>query len=331
MGTLPKSREETYCKIQQNDIVCFKQIVKGQVNTMSLLQYEYFIATYENRGYRKAAQELFLTDGAISGQVKKLENRLGVKLFETKGRRLIPTPVANELYEQCKIVIREDKKVLQIAQKQKFKAPKSVSIAIPYQPTRGAILPAKVEKLLAECFPDTRIETENYPNGECANAVRSGLTHGAFTLTRDFDDLKTVEEFLSFRPMLMVKSDDPLAEFDSVSKENLKGRTFGLPVDVGVFFEKFKNYTDSVDGSKTEAPGFTLENHRDFLEKGGCVFVTPDKRLKRIYPGAVMLPIDDFNSELSISLITRNEETPETMLLGQFASELKKALLKTRN
>lgn len=298
---------------------------------MSLIQYEYFIAAYENKGYRKAAQELFLTDGAISNQVKKLEKRLGVKLFETKGKQLVPTPVANKLYEQCQIVIRADKKVRQIAQESKFEIPKLISIAFPYQPTRGALLPTKIDEYFKKIFPDTKVDVKNYPNSECANAVRSGLAHGAFTLTKNFDDLNVVEEITSFRPMLMVGNDNPLSKLGSVTKEILKGRTFGLPVDIGVFFEKFKDYTDSVVDSKTAETGFTLEKHREFLNKGGCLFVTPDNRLTKIYTNATMLRIDDFDGELSISLITRTEETPETMLLNQFASEFKNTLLKAKN
>lgn len=293
---------------------------------MSLLQYEYFIATYEQGSYRKAAQELFRSDGAIKKQIDSLERNLGVRLFETNRGRLTPTPIAQPLYEQCKIVLYEAKKIPEIIQCHNPEKPETISIAVAYQPTRGAIMPIRIKRYFTSLFPETKIEIVAYPNSECANAVRENVVHGAFALSKDFEDLNVVQDIFSFKPMLMVSKYDDLAKQNSVSKGDLTGRNFALPVDVGVFYKAFKNYTDSVADSKTSSPGFLAEKHREFFDNGGCLFVTPDKRLEKFYPDAVMLPISDFNNELTVSLITKKGTTPQTKLLSNFAAALKKKI-----
>lgn len=48
-------------------------------------------AAARHRSYSRAADELFVTHGAISQQIRKLEDELGVRLFLRKGNRMEPT------------------------------------------------------------------------------------------------------------------------------------------------------------------------------------------------------------------------------------------------
>jgi LysR family glycine cleavage system transcriptional activator len=56
-----------------------------------------FEATARHGSLTKAASELNVTHGAISHQIKALEQSLGVKLFERAGQRVKPTPHGAEL------------------------------------------------------------------------------------------------------------------------------------------------------------------------------------------------------------------------------------------
>jgi DNA-binding transcriptional LysR family regulator len=53
----------------------------------TLRQFQAFLAVAENRSFSLAAERLFVTQPAVSKQIKDLEKRLGVRLFE-RGRRL---------------------------------------------------------------------------------------------------------------------------------------------------------------------------------------------------------------------------------------------------
>ena len=56
-----------------------------------------FEAACRLQSYSQAAAELNITQGAVSQQIRKLEEQLGACLFTRKGARMLPTPEAEIL------------------------------------------------------------------------------------------------------------------------------------------------------------------------------------------------------------------------------------------
>jgi LysR family glycine cleavage system transcriptional activator len=54
-------------------------------------------AAARHRSYSRAADELAVTHGAVSQQIRKLEAELGARLFNRQGNAMIPTPEAAQL------------------------------------------------------------------------------------------------------------------------------------------------------------------------------------------------------------------------------------------
>lgn len=63
-----------------------------------LTQLRAFEAAARHRSFQRAAQELSVTPAAISHQVRELEARLGLSLFERRTREVVPTARALQLY-----------------------------------------------------------------------------------------------------------------------------------------------------------------------------------------------------------------------------------------
>src|SRR6266487_5397328 len=55
-----------------------------------------FEAAARHESFTRAAEELFVTQGAVSHQVKALESELGIKLFNRKRQRLIITEAGRD-------------------------------------------------------------------------------------------------------------------------------------------------------------------------------------------------------------------------------------------
>lgn len=60
--------------------------------------YKIFIAVYECKNISRAAKELFIGQPNVSRSVKELERQLGVKLFYSNSRGVVPTNEGKELY-----------------------------------------------------------------------------------------------------------------------------------------------------------------------------------------------------------------------------------------
>ena len=57
-----------------------------------------FEAAARNLSFTKAAEELFITQSAVSRQIKALEDHLGIRLFERRPRSLVLTENGEALY-----------------------------------------------------------------------------------------------------------------------------------------------------------------------------------------------------------------------------------------
>ena len=60
---------------------------------MNLRDFKYMIAVAETLHFGKAAERCFVSQPTLSGQLKKLEEELGVSLFERTNRSVSITPM----------------------------------------------------------------------------------------------------------------------------------------------------------------------------------------------------------------------------------------------
>jgi len=68
---------------------------------MDFRRLEAFCKVYENRGFSKAGQVLFLSQPTISAHVSSLEEELDTPLFDRLGRAILPTKAGDILYKHC--------------------------------------------------------------------------------------------------------------------------------------------------------------------------------------------------------------------------------------
>jgi DNA-binding transcriptional LysR family regulator len=74
---------------------------------MDVYQLKVFASVYENKSFSRASEELNLTQPSVSAHVKKLEEELGVKLFDRVGRKTIPTREAELLHARAEEIIQK--------------------------------------------------------------------------------------------------------------------------------------------------------------------------------------------------------------------------------
>lgn len=68
---------------------------------MTLIQIEELLETCRRGSIAAAARALGKSRGAVSMSLSALEDQLGVTLFQRSGNRLVPTPLARELLDDC--------------------------------------------------------------------------------------------------------------------------------------------------------------------------------------------------------------------------------------
>ncbi len=83
---------------------------------MNLRDLEYLIALDELRHFRKAAEKCYVSQPTLSGQLKKLEQELGVQLVERTRHKVFLTPVGTEVVKKARQIMQDVEYIQELAQ-----------------------------------------------------------------------------------------------------------------------------------------------------------------------------------------------------------------------
>ena len=73
----------------------------------TLQQLSYLVAVDDHRHFGKAAEACFVSQPALSAQIRELERRLGATVFERGNRQVLPTPIGATVIERARGVLRD--------------------------------------------------------------------------------------------------------------------------------------------------------------------------------------------------------------------------------
>lgn len=73
---------------------------------MDIYQLRVFLSVYRHRSFSAASKDLHLTQPSVSIHIKKLEEELGVSLFDRVGRKIVPTAEGDLLSSRAEEVVR---------------------------------------------------------------------------------------------------------------------------------------------------------------------------------------------------------------------------------
>jgi len=139
---------------------------------ISLDQWSALVAVVEAGGYAQASARLHRTQSTVTYTIKKLEDLLGVKVFELQGRKAALTATGQVLYRRGKALLEEAGRVERAAAELARGWEPEIRLAV------DIIFPTW---LLLECFaafsaerPDTRIELVESVLGGTEEALTEG-------------------------------------------------------------------------------------------------------------------------------------------------------------
>ncbi|MEJ8844317.1 LysR substrate-binding domain-containing protein [Lacibacter sp. H375] len=122
---------------------------------MTLTQLEYIVALDTHRHFAVAAEKCFVTQPTLSMQIQKLEEELGVKIFDRTKQPVIPTEVGTEIITQARVTLRESNMIKQIINDQKDTLSGELRIGI--IPTLAPYLLPSLYKAVREKYPQLNL------------------------------------------------------------------------------------------------------------------------------------------------------------------------------
>lgn len=118
---------------------------------MNLRDLTYLVMLYEHGHFGKAADACFVSQPALSMQIKKLEDSLNVQLLERNNKSILFTPTGLAIVEQARKILREVEELRHIAKL--AKDPYSGELKIGIIPTLAPYLLPIILTTLSKAFP----------------------------------------------------------------------------------------------------------------------------------------------------------------------------------
>jgi LysR family transcriptional regulator, hydrogen peroxide-inducible genes activator len=97
---------------------------------MTLVQLEYVVAVANYHHIGLAAEHCHVTQPTLSMQLQKLEESLGVVIFDRSRQPVMPTPIGERIVEQARVILAESKKLQSLVQEGKRELVDELKIGI---------------------------------------------------------------------------------------------------------------------------------------------------------------------------------------------------------
>jgi len=123
--------------------------------TINLRDLEYLVAVDEERHFNRAAERCFVSQPTLSGQLKKLEERLGVQLIERSTRQVVMTDVGKAVVMQARQVLGAARGITEIAQS--FHDPMAGELQLGLIPTVAPYLLPLIMPPIKKAYPRLKL------------------------------------------------------------------------------------------------------------------------------------------------------------------------------
>ncbi|WP_242417347.1 LysR family transcriptional regulator [Sphingomonas panni] len=186
-----------------------------------LLDLRAVIAVSEGKSFLRAAEQLNLSQPALSRRVQKLEALVGTPLLERTTRSVRLTPAGQEVVPLLRRLLEEiDSSLLGMMALGERRAGRLTVASIPSATVR--FLPDILERFGQE-YRNVRVRVLDLSATECAEAVRTGEAEFAISLPVALDGDLVFEPLIDDPYGLVCRRDDPLAEIADPGWTDLTG------------------------------------------------------------------------------------------------------------
>jgi DNA-binding transcriptional LysR family regulator len=281
---------------------------------MELTQLAQFKAIAECQSLSRAAEKIYISQPSLSAALQKLEDELGVLLFERRKGRIFLNEAGEIALSHVTIILEQVEKMKLDMNHYKRKE-NTISIAFcDPGPLRYCIPKFSVE------FPDIEIHYSRFEeNGNEFDLLFNGINDIIFTSKIIEHNDVTCSHFITDKLLLSVPAPHPLAKEKMISLRNIKSLEIGQPNPGGSFLSKQRPFWEQLK------PHIKMTLYDD-----PAVFnqilrntngITMSTRLVRHYrddgPGRVLIPLAE--TELSIDyyicFLTENKKWLNSFLI----------------
>ncbi|MUL45606.1 LysR family transcriptional regulator [Mycobacterium sp. CBMA293] len=241
-----------------------------------LRRLQHFLAVADEGGFTRAADQLHLSQQALSSSIRQLEKELGATLFERDGRRVTLTPAGRQLLTDARSLLAAAHTVVDHVQRAASAARENYVVG--HTPALDSIEAYGLLEPVIEAFDDVSFTfRQMFPDQLSAALLDGSIQLGMRRGVVPDPDLATA--VLGYHPVrVALLSDHPLARRDAIDLTDLADERIALWGPPGASY-----YSDLLLGACRRAgfePDYVISRVQGAatvaapLTTGGAAFVT---------------------------------------------------------
>lgn len=245
---------------------------------ITLTQLEYIVAVDTFRHFGKAAENCFITQPTLSMQIKKLEEDLGVIIFDRSQQPLIPTDVGRKIIDQARIALFESDKINSIIKEHKNLIAGELKIGI--IPTLAPyLLPLFIGNYKRK-YPNINIRVEELTTANIIDRLNRDLIDVGILVTPLHEDPINEKPIFYEGMMLYLHDDHPLAQKTEILRTDISSQEIWLLRDGHCFRDQVINLCSFNGASDSTLPfhfeAGSLETIMNIIDKEGGMTIIPE-------------------------------------------------------
>jgi len=193
---------------------------------MTIQQLEYILAVDQFRHFARAAEYCRVTQPTLSAMIQKLEDELGVKLFDRTVQPVCPTAIGEKIIDQARVILAQTAQVKEIISEEKQSLAGVFHLGV--LPTIAPYLLPRFFPQLMEKYPELDIRVTEMKTQNIQQALHAGDIDAAIIASK-LEDTFLKEETLFYETFFgYVSCKEPLFKHDVIRTSDITGERLWL-------------------------------------------------------------------------------------------------------
>ncbi|HEY8023576.1 MAG TPA: LysR substrate-binding domain-containing protein [Burkholderiaceae bacterium] len=261
---------------------------------MTLTELKYIVAVARQKHFGHAAEACYVAQPTLSVAIKKLEDELGVVIFERGGTEISTTPLGAQIVAQAERVLEQTAAIKEIAKQNKDPLVGTFRLGIIY--TIAPYLLPQLVKNMIERVPQMPLVLQENFTVRLVELLRQGELDAAIMALPFPDQGLTVQDLYDEPFVVALPKHHPWADRATIQAQELKSETMLLLGNGHCFRDQvlevcpeMSRFSTTGDGIARTFEGSSLETIRHMVASGIGITVLPRASVPRVLNSDGML------------------------------------------
>ena len=268
---------------------------------MTLTELKYIVAVARAKHFGHAAEACYVAQPTLSVAIKKLEDELGVVLFERGGAEISITPLGAQIIAQAERVLEQTAAIKELAKQNKDPLAGPLRLGVIY--TIGPYLLPRLVKNLIERVPQMPLILQENFTVRLLELLRQGELDAAIMALPLPEHGMSMQTLYDEPFVVAMPPQHPWAKRKSVSAADLKSETMLLLGNGHCFRDQvlevcpeMARFSSPGNGMQRTFEGSSLETIRHMVASGIGLTVLPRASVPDMHPKNSMLAFVPFDA-----------------------------------